>query len=302
MPEGGTPLRVGLVGTGYWATVTHAPALSSTAGIELAAIWGRDAAAAGALAASHGAVAFGDVDEMIEAVDVVAFSVPPSVQCSMALRAAKAGRHLLLEKPIALSLTDADALVHAVEESGVASVVFFTSLFQPAVRTWLTEIGLKGGWMGGSGAWLATVLSAGNPFNTPWRQEKGALWDVGPHAVGLLWSALGPVVSVCADAGRGDLVHLVLHHVGGATSTVTLTLGAPEAAAGVEFSIWGESGRSVVPLASGESLAALRVAGGELAALVCSGGVAHACDVRFGRDVVGVLSAAGRQIAANSPA
>jgi predicted dehydrogenase len=35
------PLRFGLVGTGHWARITHAPALASTAGIELAAVWGR---------------------------------------------------------------------------------------------------------------------------------------------------------------------------------------------------------------------------------------------------------------------
>ncbi len=37
------PLRFGLAGTGYWARITHAPALASTAGIELAAVWGRNA-------------------------------------------------------------------------------------------------------------------------------------------------------------------------------------------------------------------------------------------------------------------
>jgi ornithine cyclodeaminase/alanine dehydrogenase-like protein (mu-crystallin family) len=44
------PLRFGLVGTGYWARVTHAPALSSIEGVELAAVWGRSAAAAADLA------------------------------------------------------------------------------------------------------------------------------------------------------------------------------------------------------------------------------------------------------------
>jgi predicted dehydrogenase len=54
------PLRFGLVGTGHWAQVTHAPALASTEGIEFAAVWGRNHEAAAALAASHGATAHRD--------------------------------------------------------------------------------------------------------------------------------------------------------------------------------------------------------------------------------------------------
>jgi hypothetical protein len=45
-------LRFGLVGTGHWARITHAPALASTDGIEFAAVWGRNAGAAADLAAS----------------------------------------------------------------------------------------------------------------------------------------------------------------------------------------------------------------------------------------------------------
>src|SRR6185437_3566967 len=72
-----TPLRCGLVGTGYWARITHAPALASTPGIEFAAVWGRDPQAARTLAAAHGATAHADLDELLASVDAVVFSVPP---------------------------------------------------------------------------------------------------------------------------------------------------------------------------------------------------------------------------------
>ncbi len=49
------PRRFGLVGTGYWERVAHAPALASTEGIELAGVWGRDRQAAASLAKAHGA-------------------------------------------------------------------------------------------------------------------------------------------------------------------------------------------------------------------------------------------------------
>lgn len=83
-----TPLRFGLVGTGHWARIAHAPALASTEGIELAAVWGRNARAASALAASYQAVAFEEIQEFLAAVDGVAFAVPPDVQAPMAAAAA----------------------------------------------------------------------------------------------------------------------------------------------------------------------------------------------------------------------
>jgi predicted dehydrogenase len=289
-------LRFGLVGTGFWARITHAPALASTEGVQLAGVWGRDAAAAAALAADFGVTAYGDVDDMIEAVDAVAFSVPPDVQAAIALRAARAGRHLLLEKPIATSLAAAVALARAVRASGVASVVFFTARFQPLVRAWLAELAAVPGWVGGSGLWLGSAFQEGSPFDTPWRRDKGGLWDVGPHAVSLMWAALGPVVAVRAEAGLGDIVHLVLRHESGATSTVTVTIGAVPAAARTTCFVWGGAGRSAMPTEHAGSEVALRVALAELASNARSGAVDHPCDVMFGRDVVAVLAEAEHQI------
>ena len=124
-------MRFGLVGTGHWARVTHAPAIAATAGAELVAVWGRRPEAVRPLADEHGARAYEDFDALLDAVDAVAFSVPPDVQAPLATRAARAGKHLLLEKPIALARHDADELADAVAAAGVASVVFFTSRFQP---------------------------------------------------------------------------------------------------------------------------------------------------------------------------
>ena len=290
------PLRFGLVGTGYWARITHAPALASTEGIDFAAVWGRNPDAAAALAAEHGATAYPDLGALISSVDAVAFAVPPGVQSAIATRAAREGKHLMLEKPIATSEADADELVSAVQDGGVASVVFFTARFQADVRAWLAEAANTDRWAGGSAVWLGTAWQADSPFNTPWRREMGGLWDVAPHAVSLLWASLGPVVSVTADAGRDDLSYLILHHEGGATSTVTATLSASEAAACFDLWLWGEHGRSAAPPEPSRPLAALRVALTELAANARSGQTAHPCDVRFGRDVGRVLTEAQRQI------
>lgn len=294
------PLRFGLVGTGHWARVTHAPALASTEGIGFTAVWGRNPRAAAALAAEHGATAHRDLGAFLDAVDAVAFSVPPDVQAAIAPRAARAGKHVLLEKPLATSEAGADELVRAVQDGGVASVVFFTGRFQADVRAWLAQVASPDRWAGGWAVWLGTAWQPSSPFHTPWRQEKGGLWDVGPHVVSLLWASLGPVVSVTADAGRADVTHLVLHHDSGATSTVTVTLSAPVAAAGFDLCLWGDQGRSAAPAGPPQPVAALRVALAELAAGVRAGRTAHPCDVCFGRDVGRVLADAQRQIDARA--
>lgn len=291
-----TPLRFGLVGTGYWARRAHARALASTPGISLTAVWGRNPAAAATLAADFGATPYAEFDDFLAGVDAVAFSVPPDVQSGLAIRAAAAGRHLLLEKPVALTGAAADGLADAVATAGVASVVFFTLHFQPDTSAWLQQVTAAGGWAGGAATWLAAVFAPSSPFDTPWRRENGGLWDVGPHAVSLLWRLLGPVQYVTADAGRGDLSYLVLHHDGGQTSTATLTLGAPEAANSFALQVWGEHGIQTMPALAGDPAPALRAAAAELAGCVRSGVLGHPLDVRFGRNVTHVLAAAQRQL------
>src|SRR6516165_1619638 len=295
-------MRFGLVGTGFWARITHAPALASTPGSTLAAVWGRDVRSAQSLAAEYGAAAFADVGAFLDAVDAVAFAVPPRVQAPLAVRAAEAGKHLLLEKPIALSVDEADAMVAAAAAAGVASVVFFTLRFNTEIRAWLTDEHARGGWSGagwsgGVAVWLGSALQPDSPFNTPWRREKGGLWDLGPHVVSLLWACLGPVTSVSATTGAPDVTHLVLWHESGASSTATVTLSAPRAASGDNLFVWGEAGRSVMPAGPFDSEEALRTAAAELVAAAESGTLSHPCDVRFGREVVRVLAAAEASLA-----
>jgi predicted dehydrogenase len=294
-------LRFGLVGTGHWARIAHAPALAGTEGIAFAAVWGRDERAARDLAVRYGASAHGDFDAFLADVDAVAFAVPPDVQSSLAVRAAQAGKHLLLEKPIALSAAEADALAVAVERARVASVVFFTSLFQADVRSWQAGLTERADWAGAVAVWLGTALQEGNPFNTPWRRAKGGLWDLAPHLVALLWTGLGRVESVTADSGPLDVTHLVLHHAGGASSVITVTLSAPSEAEFFDLFVWGPGGRSPAPRESGDAIGPLRTALGELADGVASGRLDHACDVRFGRDVVHVLADAQRQLELRRP-
>jgi len=290
------PLRFGLVGTGYWARIAHAPALASTEGIELAGVWGRDRQAAFTLAAEYGAASYADIEALLAAVDAVAFAVPPDVQAPIAAAAARAGKHLMLEKPIAIAEAEADELVAAVDEGQVASVVFFILRFRAEMRAWLADVTARGGWAGGLTSWFGSSLLETSPFNTPWRRDKGALWDIAPHVVSLLWAALGPVTSVTADAGPVDVSHLILHHEGGASSTMTVSQNGGEAAAGFEAYLWSDRGRSAAPPMTPDPVPPLSTALSELVANIRSGRTEHPCDVRFGRDVGHVVAEAQRQI------
>jgi predicted dehydrogenase len=286
-------MRFGVLGTGFWAHEVHAASLADHPDAELVGVWGRDLAKAKALGAHFEVPGYGDLDELLDRVDAVSFALPPHVQAPLAVRAAEAGKHLLLEKPIALGVESADRLVDAVRSNGVASVVFFTFRFQQSTATWL-EQAERTKPVGGAGSWLGSL--AGSPFDSsPWRKERGALWDIGPHALSLFLPALGPVTSVQAGAGLRDTVHLVLHHESGAASTVTVSHTVAPMASGVEFFVHGDAGRITLLPESDAALPAHRVAVGELVNAAVAGGV-HPCDVGFGRDVVAVLAAAQRAL------
>jgi predicted dehydrogenase len=294
-----TTLRFGLVGTGYWARETHAAGIAAAVGATLAAVWGRDHAAASALAARHGGVGHDDFDAFLAHVDAVSFAVPPDVQPALAMRAAAAGKHLLLEKPMALDEATGDQLVAAVESSGVAALVFFTHLFSPPVVSWFEEVD-GDPWLGGDAYWLGSALADDNPFNTPWRRRYGGLWDVGPHAMVDLWRTLGPIVRVTAEIGAPDVTHLVLHHESGVSSTSTLTLSAPDAADGFTMMLWGPRGRTRMPIDDVDSRTALTVAAGELAVMAATGRRDHLASMQMGLDVLRVLADAQRQLDAGS--
>ena len=259
----------------------HAHGIAAHPQTELVGVWGRDPAKTAALAAQYGAEPFSDADALIAAVDAVAFAVPPDVQADLAVRAGGAGRALLLEKPLALTVEAADRVAQAAR---APSVVFFTRRFDPGVGAWFRSEVDPHGWDGGNVFFLASIFEPGNPFGeSEWRRERGALWDVGPHALALLLPTLGPVEEVAAVRGRGDEVHLALRHATGAASSVTLSLTAP--AQITEALFWGSAGVARMP--DGVDLEAAYAAA--IDALLAGD---TRFDAGFARDVVRVLAAA----------
>lgn len=215
------PLRVGLAGAGPWGQKAYAPFLAAGPETRLAGVWARRFEAATAIAAAHGTEAVDSFDALLERCEAIAFAVPPDVQVELAIRAARAGKHLMLDKPLALDLGEARRLTRAIEESGVVSQLMLTQRYRPAVRSFI-ESARGFGAIGARLAFLSGAFLRG-PYATPWRREHGALHDLGPHAFDLLEAALGPIERI---VGRGDprqWVGLTCTHAGGAVSELALS-------------------------------------------------------------------------------
>lgn len=217
-----SPLRVGIVGAGPWAERSHVPMFEEHPEVELVAGWARRPEAMAALLGAGRTVA--GYDDLLALVDVVAFCVPPDVQAELAPTAAAHGCHLFLEKPLGFDLKQAERLARAARD--VTSLVFLRNRFEPGV------VDLEA-WCAGTQPTAATVAMvsgnalAGQPFATRWRRERGALDDLGPHALDLLSALLGPVVDVTAAGDPQQWVALTTRHRSGAIGQASLSITTP---------------------------------------------------------------------------
>jgi predicted dehydrogenase len=285
-------MRFGLFGTGPWAHLAHAPGLAAHDDVEFVGVWGRNELKAAELAAEYGATAYPTIDALIADVDAIAVALPPDIQAPIALRAARAGRHLLLDKPVAFAPAQADEISAEVAERHLASIVFFTQRFMPELRRFVDRAVETGGWVEARVDHIGTIYDDGNPYGgSAWRRDSGGLWDVGPHAVALVVPVLGAVTEVTAMVGPRDMSHVLLRHSSGAISTLTLSVDVPPAAAREESIFAGEAGVVTVPEDSWEPADAYRVALSELIA-AAGGGPRPELDVRFGAEVTAILAAA----------
>jgi predicted dehydrogenase len=204
--------------------MVHAPVIAAGPETALAGVWARRSDAAERLASRHGTPAFSTVEELFDNCDAVSFAVPPDVQAAIATKAARAGKHVLLEKPIALSVDDAQRLADAVGEAGVASMVVLSWRYAPAIRAYI-EDAHSAAPIGGRGAFVSGALLGGD-FATPWRLERGPMMDLGPHVFDLLDATIGTIVGVRASGDLLGWVGALLEHEGGQVSTASLCASA----------------------------------------------------------------------------
>jgi predicted dehydrogenase len=285
-------VSVGLIGAGPWAGMVHAPALAAGPGTRLAGVWARRSEAAAELAAVHGVPSFARIEELFEVCEAVAFAVPPDVQAVLAVQAAKAGKALLMEKPLAMDLEGAERVADAVGAAGVASQMVFTLRYSQAAKTFLAKVRELEAF-GGYGTFISSVLSGG-PFATPWRLERGALLDLGPHIVDLLDASLGKIVGVRAHGHPLGWVGLMLEHEGGAVSEASLSMAGAEPLPPARIEVYGRQGHALLNWADlGDDSFATMVS--EFAETVRNGG-GHPLDAQHGLRIQRILSDAEAQL------
>jgi predicted dehydrogenase len=125
--------RVGVIGAGSLG-FHHARILREVAGAEMMGIFDADAARAATVSAELGVRAFETRDALLEAVDAAVVAVPTTAHAEVALAALDAGVHLLIEKPIAASVEEADAIVERAEANGLTVATGHVERFNGALR------------------------------------------------------------------------------------------------------------------------------------------------------------------------
>lgn len=194
-------LRVAILGPGAIAA-RHAAATRAN-GLELVGICGRDRARTAAFASEHGGEPFTDLDRMIDsaAPELLIVALPPFVREGEIEHAASRGRHLLVEKPLALDMATADRIAAATQAAGVIAANGFMYRFGDAVRRWReSDTG-------------PVALFAGayhcNAFHAPWwrEQEKsgGQMVEQAIHQIDLIRHLMGEPNTVYAR--RANLLH-----------------------------------------------------------------------------------------------
>lgn len=190
-------MRIGIVGAGWWAGFAHLPAFKD-AGAEIAGIYSRTPAHAQKLAERFGVRAFERYEDLLAACDGVAISTTDDTHAPLGLRALQAGKHLFMDKPLARTVQEAQAVLEAARAYQCIGLTAFTSRGDLAAETAQRlvrsgEVGeilyirgyFHGGFMGdpqGPTTWRAKTETGG---------AGGVLADLGAHLFDLVRMVTG---------------------------------------------------------------------------------------------------------------
>lgn len=254
-------IRWGIIGTGDVAEYKGGPPLYTASNSRLVAVMSRNAEKVARFGKKHGVEkTYTDAQALIDdpEVDAVYIATPPDVHRALAERAAKAGKHILLEKPMAPSVADCKAINAVCKAHGVQVIVAYYRRFFPVIQKMkaLLDAGAIGkpiraraihtGYFkprdDGERSWLTNIDRAGGGF----------MMDAGIHRLDLFAHLLGPAREVSAftdtvhfdfEAGIDDSSTVIIRFENGAHATAEFNWNV-----GVvldEFEICGTEGRLV---------------------------------------------------------
>ncbi|MFC1433598.1 Gfo/Idh/MocA family oxidoreductase [Streptacidiphilus sp. N1-3] len=271
MATSSSPLRVGLIGYGLAGSVFHAPLISATPDLELAAVVTGNPERQAQVRREHpGAQVLDDVEQLWTAgLDLVVVASPNRTHVPQATAALEAGLAAVVDKPLAATAADGQALAALAEQRGLVLSVFqnrrwdgdfltvaelvrsgrlgAVNRFESRFERWRPE--LKGGWR-----------ELGDPA-----EAGGLLYDLGSHLVDQALTLFGPATSVYAEldcrrpgAQSDDDAFVALRHANGTRSH--LWMSAVAGSLGPRFRVLGSESAYVVDGLDGQE-AALRDGG-----------------------------------------
>ncbi|MBI3403605.1 MAG: Gfo/Idh/MocA family oxidoreductase [Acidobacteria bacterium] len=179
-------MKIALIGFGYWGP-NYARVLHDLPGVELTAACDRRADRLAQIRERYPAVdAVASVAEVLDRPDIeaVVVATPASTQCDIVRVALESGRHVLVEKPMALDAADCDALADLADSMKCVLMVGYTFLYNAGVRK-MKE------WMAPAAFGQAYYLHATRTNLGPIRQDVSAVWDLAPHDVAIFSYLLG---------------------------------------------------------------------------------------------------------------
>jgi len=233
--KGDGVINVGIIGAGFFGE-KHAEAIAELPDVRLVAASRTNRTALQAFSQRFGTRGYPNYRDLLDdqQVDVVTIATPHHLHSEIAVQAAKAGKHILLEKPMAPSLEECDRILEAVAEAKVKLMVGHVNHFARAYR--IAKELIDSGEMGDVVLGVSTMSKYWvEPNRRPWHLDRatgGGMWlTAGIHCLDCLtWLVGSPVRSVCAqfdtrfhDQQADDIGMVFLRYANGAVGTVVST-------------------------------------------------------------------------------
>ena len=247
----------GIVGCGMIADF-HAQALRSIAGARLIGVTDVNFAGAQIFAEKHGVLAYKSYEDMLknDAIQAVCVCTPSGYHAELAKSALLAGKHVAVEKPIAMTVSEADAVIEAAEKSGKLLMVISQLRFsRDAIRL---RDAVQGGSLGqirfcnlSMKYWREESYYAGSSWKGSRLLDGGVLMNQGIHGIDLLRYVIGGVTVLSSVTDRiyhkieaPDTALALLRYDCGALGTLEATTAAFPGF-DLQLEIIGEKGRAV---------------------------------------------------------
>lgn len=248
-------IKWGVIGTGGIARSRTIPeGITEANNAELSAVMDVDSDILSDVTDRYGVKGYKSIDGILDdgEIDAIYIATPNHLHREQAIRTADAGKHALVEKPLALTTSDCKEIIAAFEQNDLSLAVGYMMRFHSHNQR-ISEMVHQGDL--GSMVFGRAQLSAWfPPMDGSWRQNKdlgggGALMDMGGHCIDLLEMILGEVVSVCCNIS--NLVHdypvedtaiALLNFESGHKAVVDTSFGIPDISSQNRLEIYGSKG------------------------------------------------------------